>query len=135
MEYQVTLLGHDWIIANRHILIPSVYTAIEVHKDGLRKPMVVEYPGSTYITIRFRKHLSSNALDFNKLLDLNEIRDFSQNNPFDKPALILSVDSCPDSSLLKGSLYSLYLLSICYGLGYKCILHLNAYHFLMSTIF
>jgi hypothetical protein len=102
MEYRVTLPDHDWVIANRHKLIPSVYAAIEVQSDGLGKPNFVGYSGPTYIAVRSGKHSSStalsHALDFNKLVDLKEFQDFSKNGSFVKPVVILSVDGGPDEN-------------------------------------
>ena len=43
-------------------------------------------------------HRHLNSLDFNKLLDLNELRDFAKNGPFVKPVVILSVDNGPDEN-------------------------------------
>ena len=34
MEYRVSLPDHDWVVAARHKLIPSVYAGIRIEKDG-----------------------------------------------------------------------------------------------------
>ena len=85
---------------------PSVYVAIEVHKGGFGKPMVIGFSGHIYFDIRSRKHSSSNdsrpfthALDFNKLVHLNEFRDLAKTDLFIKPVVILSVDGGLDEYL------------------------------------
>nr|XP_047138580.1 uncharacterized protein LOC124814705 [Hydra vulgaris] len=93
MEYRVTLPDHDWVIANKHKLIPSVYVAIEVHSDGLGKPSFVDYSGPTYIAVRSGRHSSSTALSH--ALDFNKLIDFSKNGSFVKPVVILTVDGGP----------------------------------------
>ncbi|XP_055590410.1 uncharacterized protein LOC129742528 [Uranotaenia lowii] len=37
VEYQVKLPDHDWIVANNHKLIPSVYAGFEIKPNGLGK--------------------------------------------------------------------------------------------------
>lgn len=52
LEYKVTLPDHDWVIAERHKLIPSVYAGIIIKPNGLGQPEAVSYSGPTYIAIR-----------------------------------------------------------------------------------
>lgn len=61
MQYCVTLPDHDFVIARRHKLIPSVYAGITVKPIGLGTPESVSYSGPTYVAIRSGKHSSSNA--------------------------------------------------------------------------
>ena len=72
VEYRVTLPDHDWVVADRHKLIPSVIAAIEIQRDGLGKREAVAYSGPTYIGIRSGRHSSSTALshglDFNRFV-------------------------------------------------------------------
>ena len=74
MEYKVTLPDHDWVIAAKHKLIPSVIAGIQIKKDGLGRPECVGYSGPTYVSIRSGKHSSStalsHALDFERLLEI-----------------------------------------------------------------
>ena len=103
VEYKVTLPDHDWVVAARHKLIPSVYAGIQNNGDGLGKPEAVTYSGPTYIAIRSGKHASSSAfahgLDFERLLQLEEFysitRDACQNV---KPIVVFSVDGGPDEN-------------------------------------
>lgn len=46
LEYEIRLPDHDWVIAESHKLIPSVYAACEI-KDS------VTYSGPTFIAIRY----------------------------------------------------------------------------------
>ena len=55
MEYKVKLPDHDFVIAGRHKLIPSVYAICNITNRGLT------YSGPTYIAIRSAKHDKSSA--------------------------------------------------------------------------
>lgn len=52
VEYRVKLPDHDWVKANRHKLIPSVYAGINIKENGLGEKTAVGYSGPTFITIR-----------------------------------------------------------------------------------
>eukprot|EP00731_Ephydatia_muelleri_P018367 Em0011g407a len=68
VEYRVTLPDHDWVVAGRHKLIPSVIAGIKIEENSLGMQDAVGYSGPTYIAIRSGKHCSSTAyahgLDF-----------------------------------------------------------------------
>jgi hypothetical protein len=104
VEYQVRLPDHDWVVAERQKLIPSVVTAIEIGRDGLGKPDVVGYSGPTYIAIRSEKHSSSTALahglDFNRLLELPQFKSITKTEPEKsvKPVIIFTVNGGPDEN-------------------------------------
>lgn len=77
IEYRVALPDHDWVVAERHKLIPSVYAGIVITSgkiDG--SPAQVTYSGPTYISIRSGKHSGSSAAthayDFHHLLTMAE---------------------------------------------------------------
>ena len=97
LEYRIRLPDHDWVIAERHKLIPSVYGAMRIEKGGMGRPDAVTYSGPTYIAIRSGKHSSSTAKthhsDFNRILQLPEFADFAS-----KPVVIFSVDGGPDEN-------------------------------------
>jgi hypothetical protein len=80
VEYQIHLPDHDWVVAERHKLIPSVYAAIKVDPNQFGKGTAVGYSGPTYIAIRSGKHdsstASSHAFDFKTLLNLDEFKEF-----------------------------------------------------------
>lgn len=75
LEFKVKLPDHDWVVASRHKLIPSVYAGIKVLNGKIGDPKNVTYSGPTYIAIRSAKHNSSNAAshsyDFQKLLKMD----------------------------------------------------------------
>ncbi|BFZ05261.1 hypothetical protein BsWGS_08300 [Bradybaena similaris] len=104
VEYRITLPDHDWVVAARHKLIPSVYAGIEIQKDGQGKPEAVTYSGPTYIAIRSGKHCSSSAyahgLDYERLLELEEFDSLTKDpsNKLVKPVLIMSVGGGPDEN-------------------------------------
>ena len=84
MEYKVRLLDHDFAVANRHKLIPSVYAECEINKkDGS-----LSYSGNTFIRIRSGKHDTSNAgthaYDIRELFDTGAVKN--------KPILLLETD-------------------------------------------
>lgn len=103
LDYQVRLPDHDWVVAERHKLIPSVYAAVEVESELFGNRTAVGYSGPTYIAIRSGKHdsstASSHALDFQTLLELDEFRKFAKTPAGDvKPVVIVTVDGGPDEN-------------------------------------
>lgn len=52
VEYRVKLADHDWVKANKHKLIPSVYAGIKITDNMLGDKSSVGYSGPTFITIR-----------------------------------------------------------------------------------
>ncbi len=34
VEYRVSLSYHDWVVAEKHKLIPPVYAGIQIHPNG-----------------------------------------------------------------------------------------------------
>lgn len=102
VEYRVILPDHDWVVAAKHKLIPSVYAGIDIHKDGFGKVESVSYSGPTYIAIRSGKHSSStaytHALDFERLLKIPEFDSITKVGNAVKPVVILIVDGGPDEN-------------------------------------
>lgn len=77
VEYPVKLPDHNWVVADRHKLVPSVYAGIMIESkkiDGAHTN--VTYSGPTYVAIRSGKHSGStaatHAFDFNDLLQMPE---------------------------------------------------------------
>lgn len=68
VEYKVSLPDHDWVVAVKHKLIPSVYAGIVIKPDGLGKLEAVGYSGPTFIAIRSGINLSKKKLVFSSLL-------------------------------------------------------------------
>lgn len=103
VEYRVSLPDHDWVVAAKHKLIPSVYAGIKFQSGGMGSPAAVGYSGPTYIAIRSGKHASSTAyahgLDFERVLQLPEFGDLSKTSDgVVKPILIFTVDGGPDEN-------------------------------------
>ena len=48
VEYRISLPDHDWVVADQHKLIPSIYAGIRIMPDGLGNRDAVSYSGSTY---------------------------------------------------------------------------------------
>lgn len=103
MEYRVLLPDHDWVVAERHKLIPSVYAGVNVDPDGFGKEEAVGYSGPTHISIRSGKHASStantHAYDFESLLSVSAFKPLmmTESNTV-KPVIIIFVDGGPDEN-------------------------------------
>ncbi|KAG5873810.1 hypothetical protein JTB14_024126 [Gonioctena quinquepunctata] len=99
MEYRIKLPDHDWVIAERHKLIPSVYAGIKITSSMLGQPQAV----GTYIAIRSGRHSSSTANThaqvFETLLELEEFRPLAKtDHGLVKPVVIMTVDGGPDEN-------------------------------------
>ena len=97
------LPDHDWVIAARHKLIPSVYAGIIIKPDMMGRPEAVSYSGPTYISIRSGKHSSStadtHAADLEHLFELEDFKKILLNtDKYAKPVFIVSVDGGPDEN-------------------------------------
>ncbi|KAL7287659.1 hypothetical protein TKK_0018300 [Trichogramma kaykai] len=104
VEYRIKLPDHDWVVASKHTLIPSVYAGITIKpgNDG-SSDVSVSYSGPTYIAIRSGKHSSSTAAthanDIESLFQLDHFDEILRmNNSETKPVLIISVDGGPDEN-------------------------------------
>ncbi|CAF3108249.1 unnamed protein product [Rotaria sp. Silwood2] len=98
LDYRVHLPDHDWIVAPRHQLTPSVYAACILSEDG-----DLSYSGPTYIGIRSAKHefstAESHTLDFDRLICLKEFEEVACDETGQvKPILIITVDGGPDEN-------------------------------------
>ena len=56
MEYQVTLPDHDFVVAPKHKLIPSVIADMKLVKNKDLTNDAVTYSGAIYLGIRSAKH-------------------------------------------------------------------------------
>ncbi|CAG8801521.1 14101_t:CDS:2, partial [Dentiscutata erythropus] len=90
LEYQVELPDHDWVVTERHKLIPS----------GQAK--AVTYSGSIFIRIRSGKHDSSTAYshgkDFDDLINEEKLHNYTTTNEQPKPVVVLISDSGSDEN-------------------------------------
>lgn len=99
LEYKIRLPDHDWVIAPKHKLIPSVYAALNF--DSKQK---LTYSGPTYIAIRSGKHDSStahsHAVDFRTIVDRQLMKEVCTlpNSSALKPIIILFSDGGPDEN-------------------------------------
>lgn len=103
LEYRVRLPDHDWVVAERHKLIPSVYAVISIQPNCIGDPKAVGYSGPTFITIRSGKHSGSTAFtharDLEQLVDHEEFVEFTKTDDGQcKPVIMLVVDGGPDEN-------------------------------------
>nr|XP_023022210.1 uncharacterized protein LOC111510519 [Leptinotarsa decemlineata] len=103
LDYRVQLPDHDFVVAEKHKLIPSVYAGILIKKDGEGSPEAVTYSGPTYVAIRSGKHSSSNAethaIDIHKLSELPTFENLLRTREgFVKPVFIFTCDGGPDEN-------------------------------------
>ncbi|CAF5087070.1 unnamed protein product [Rotaria sp. Silwood1] len=98
LDYRIHLPDHDWTVAPRHQLTPSVYAACLLSEDG-----DIGYSGPTYIAIRSAKHefssAETHATDFDRLVCLKDFEKVARNETGQvKPILIITVDGGPDEN-------------------------------------
>ncbi|GBP40850.1 hypothetical protein EVAR_88911_1 [Eumeta japonica] len=103
VEYRVLLSNHDWVIATRHKLIPSVYAGCIIKENEMGRAEAVTYSGPTYMAIRSGKHSSStastHAVDFNKLATLSNFEQIMRNEEGRmKTVVLISSDGGPDEN-------------------------------------
>lgn len=100
MQYRVSLPDHDWVIAERHKLIPSINAGIVIKPE--RSPESVTYSGPTCITIRSGKPSSSTAAThashFKRLLKLDTFSEILYDGEKVKTVLMFCVDGGPDEN-------------------------------------
>ncbi|KAF2894447.1 hypothetical protein ILUMI_11727, partial [Ignelater luminosus] len=61
VEYRVLLSDHDWVIASKHKLIPSVYAGCIIKANDMGRAEAVTYSGPIYVAVRSDRHSSSTA--------------------------------------------------------------------------
>ena len=67
MEYRVKLSDHDFVLAPKHKLVPSVIASVRLKENSIGEPGVT-YSRITYVTMRSAMHTSSTA--FGHLQDM-----------------------------------------------------------------
>ena len=96
LDYRVQLPDHDWVVAERHKLIPSVYASCVIKKQQ------VTYSGPTAIFIRSGKHDSStaatHAYDFQALRNIPSFKEVMCCEEAVKPVVIITADGGPDEN-------------------------------------
>ncbi|CAF2767137.1 unnamed protein product [Rotaria sp. Silwood2] len=98
LDYVIQLPDHDFVVAPRHQLTPSVYAARVINAAG-----DVGYSGPTYIAIRSAKHdksISANHRDdFGRLVKLQEFKNVALDSSNKvKSIVIITVDGGPDEN-------------------------------------
>lgn len=103
VEYRIRLPDHDWVVAENHKLIPSVYAFIEIEPEKHGDAKAVTYSGPTYITIRSGKHCSSTAYgharDFDRLMQCDEFEKFCKDDDGQYKSVVITIsDGGPDKN-------------------------------------
>lgn len=89
LDYKVSLPDHNFVVASKHKLTPSVYGVCEITQKG-----DISYSGDTFVRIRSAKHDSSNA--YTHAYDLREL--FKCKNIEMKPILLIESDGASDEA-------------------------------------
>ncbi|CAG8793471.1 5876_t:CDS:2, partial [Racocetra persica] len=91
LEYQVKLPDHDWIVAKKHKLIPSVYAILDVKEGKYRHAEAVTYSDSIFIRIHSGKHDSSTVYshnkDFDNLIVKEKLYNYTTTDDLPKPVV------------------------------------------------
>lgn len=103
MQYRVTLPDHDWVVAEKHKLIPSVYAGIIIKPDGFGDASHITCSGPTVVRIRSGKHDTSNAvshaLDLRYVLNSDPFASLCRTETsLVKPIVIICSDGGPDEN-------------------------------------
>ena len=103
MEYQVMLPDHDFVVAPKHKLIPSVIGDVKLVKSKDLTNDAVTYSGATYIGIRSAKHSASSAFaHFQDMMRVRSLPEFATSFQTDryeeKKVMIVTVDGGPDEN-------------------------------------
>ena len=103
MEYQVTLPDHDFVVAPKHKLIPSVIGDMKLVKSKDLTNDAVTYSGAKYIGIRSAKHSASSAFaHFQDMMRVRSLPEFATSFQTDrheeKKVMIVTVDGGPDEN-------------------------------------
>lgn len=103
LEYRIQLPDHDWVVAEKHKLIPSVYAFIKIDPDKSGDKKAVTHSGPTFITIRSAKHCSSTAYshakDMETLMNSGDFESFCKDDSGQfKPIVMITSDGGPDEN-------------------------------------
>ena len=105
LDYKIKLPDHQYVVASRHCLKPSVYGFCKVEPGIVGSPDAVQYVGPTAVRIRSCKHDSSTSsthfIDLKGMLTGVDCGDDWRNLVVDdlgvtRPILILRPDGGPD---------------------------------------
>uniref|UniRef100_A0A914DCU3 Uncharacterized protein n=1 Tax=Acrobeloides nanus TaxID=290746 RepID=A0A914DCU3_9BILA len=94
LQYEIKLPDHDFMVPEKHKLIPSVYAACVIDENG------PTYSGPTLIRIRSGKHdkstASSHLSDVMRLCELEQFDIAKSSDGEAKPIWLITVDGGPD---------------------------------------
>ena len=103
VKCQVTLPDHDFFVAPKHKLMPSIIGDMKLIKSKDLTNDAVTYPGAAYIGIRSAKHSPSSA--FTHFQDMTRARSllkfstsFQTEGHEEKKVMIVTVDGDPDEN-------------------------------------
>ncbi|CAG8626371.1 10680_t:CDS:2 [Dentiscutata erythropus] len=102
LEYRVKLPDHNWVVAERHKLIPSVYAILNVEEDKYENSKAVTYLGPTFIRVCSGKHDSSTAYshgkDFDELMVEEKLHDYTKIDGQPKSVIVILSDGGPNKN-------------------------------------
>ena len=103
MEYQVTLPNHDFVVAPKHKLIPSVIGDLNLVKGKDLANNTVTYSGATYIGIKSARHSEWSAFaHFQDMMRVRSLPEFATSFQTDrheeKKVMIVTVDGGLDEN-------------------------------------
>ncbi|CAG8663676.1 16074_t:CDS:1, partial [Acaulospora morrowiae] len=104
LEYRMELLDYDWVVAEKHKLIPSVYAILNIENGKYKNAKTVTYSGSTFIRICSEKHDTSMAYsygkDFDTLMIKKQLYNYTKTTDRQfKPIIVLLTDDSPNKNL------------------------------------
>ncbi|CAG8727673.1 13917_t:CDS:2, partial [Racocetra persica] len=103
LEYQVELPDHDWVVAEKHKLIPSVYAILNIQEGRYRHTNTVTYSDPIFIRVCSGKHDSSttysHSKDFDNLMNERKLHNYTITiDEQSKPVVVLLTDSGRDEN-------------------------------------
>ena len=102
MTYEIRLPDHDFVVAPKHKLTPSVYAACEIKKGSNNSDHEISYSGPLHIAIRSGKHDSNIAYthgrDFDHVLAREDFESVCKIDGQVKPIVLSFVDGGPDEN-------------------------------------
>ncbi|CAG8588871.1 40509_t:CDS:2 [Gigaspora margarita] len=103
LEYRVELPDYDWVVAEKHKLIPSVYAILEMQSGKYGNVKAIIYSGPTFIRICSGKHDTSttyiHSKDFDDLMSDEILYNFTTTEDGQsKPVVLMLSDGGPDKN-------------------------------------
>ncbi|XP_037731574.1 uncharacterized protein LOC119562454 [Drosophila subpulchrella] len=104
LEYKIKLPDHDWVVAPRHRLNPSVCAGVIISPEKTGDPKAVVYSGPTFISITAETH----AKDCDSILNLESFQEIAKTHDKGrvKPVVVIISDGGPDENPRYGKVIS-----------------------------